>query len=93
MSIYRTKRMSGHNLGLVWHQRNQARARAAAEKTLDPNDLRNQINKIKSMKGNAKMHYKNGREAKNGDKVVLIPDPKYQAASSRRDSLRCDSRK
>lgn len=23
------------------------------------------------------MHYRNGREAKNGDKVVLIPDPKY----------------
>lgn len=23
------------------------------------------------------MHYKNGREAKNGDKVVLLPDPKY----------------
>jgi hypothetical protein len=23
------------------------------------------------------MHYKNGREAKNGDKVAIIPDPKY----------------
>lgn len=23
------------------------------------------------------MHYKNGREAKNGDKVVIVPDPKY----------------
>ena len=23
------------------------------------------------------MHYKNGREAKNGDKIVIIPDPKY----------------
>lgn len=23
------------------------------------------------------MHYKNGREAKNGDKVMVIPDPKY----------------
>lgn len=25
------------------------------------------------------MHYRNGREAKNGDKVVLIPDPRYGA--------------
>jgi len=23
------------------------------------------------------MHYKNGREAKNGDKVMIVPDPKY----------------
>lgn len=23
------------------------------------------------------MHYKNGREAKNGDKIAVIPDPKY----------------
>ncbi len=23
------------------------------------------------------MHYKNGREAKNGDKVIMVPDPKY----------------
>ncbi len=23
------------------------------------------------------MHYKNGREAKNGDPVMVIPDPKY----------------
>ncbi len=23
------------------------------------------------------MHYKNGREAKNGDKVVIIPNPQY----------------
>jgi hypothetical protein len=26
------------------------------------------------------MHYKNGREAKNGDKVMVIPDPKYGSA-------------
>jgi hypothetical protein len=26
------------------------------------------------------MHYKNGREAKNGDKVMWIPDPKYGAS-------------
>lgn len=26
------------------------------------------------IKGRRKLHYKNGREAKNGDKVVLIPD-------------------
>lgn len=26
------------------------------------------------------MHYKNGREAKNGDKVMIIPDPKYGGA-------------
>lgn len=26
------------------------------------------------------MHYKNGREAKNGDKVMIIPDPRYGAA-------------
>jgi hypothetical protein len=23
------------------------------------------------------MHYKNGREARNGDKVCIVPDPKY----------------
>ncbi len=23
------------------------------------------------------MHYKNGREAKNGDPIMVIPDPKY----------------
>ncbi len=26
------------------------------------------------------MHYKNGREAKNGDKIVIVPDPKYGGA-------------
>lgn len=24
------------------------------------------------------MHYKNGREAKNGDKVMICPDPQYK---------------
>jgi hypothetical protein len=46
--------MSGHTLGLIWLDRNQAKARALSANSLPATDLRHRINSIRKQKEESK---------------------------------------